>query len=64
LVARVEQAIRRDEPTARRWARSAGRDALVKYERALTLLIANLPQADPQLPLLRDQRQKALALFK
>jgi thioredoxin-like negative regulator of GroEL len=64
LVSRIEQAMRHDEISARRWAHSAGRDALVKYERALTLLITNLLQTDPQLPLLRKQRQKALALFK
>ncbi len=64
LVQQIEQAARHDEMLARRWARSGGRDALVKYERAVTILITNLPQSDPQLPKLREQRQRALVLFK
>lgn len=64
LVHQIEQALRHDETRARRWARSAGRDALVKYEKALTILITNLPQNDPQLATLREQRQHALNLFK
>lgn len=64
LVNMVEQAHRQDERRARRWARTAGRDALVKYEKTLTLLITNLPQNDPQLVALREARQRALDLFK
>lgn len=64
LVHQIEQALRHDEMRARRWARSAGRDALVKYERALTTLITNLHHNDAQLGLLRDQRQRALELMK
>ncbi len=64
LVHQIQLALRHDELRARRWARSAGRDALVKYERALTTLIANLPQNDSRLADLREQRQHALDLFK
>lgn len=64
LVRQIEQALRHDELRTRRWARSAGRDALVKYEKALSVLITNLPQNDSQLPLLREQRQHALDLLK
>jgi hypothetical protein len=64
LVHQIELAVRHDAVRVRRWARSAGRDALVKYERALTTLIANLPQNDAQLALLREQRQRALDLMK
>lgn len=64
LVNMVEQAFRQDERRARRWARTAGRDALVKYEKTLTILITNLPQNDPQLAALREARQRALDLFK
>lgn len=64
LVHQIEQAMRHDEMRARRWARSAGRDALVKYERALTMLITNLPQNDSQVVPLREQRQRALDLMK
>lgn len=64
LVHYIAQAMRHDETRARRWARSAGRDALVKYEKALTTLITNLPQNDSQLASLREARQRALDLFK
>lgn len=64
LVHYIEQAMRHDEIRARRWARSAGRDALVKYEKALTTLITNLPQNDSQLASLREARQRALDVFK
>lgn len=60
----LDQARRHDDTTTRRWARSAGRDALVKYERALTILITNLPLGDSQLAALREQRQRALELFR
>lgn len=64
LVHQLEQALRHDEMRARRWARSVGRDALVKYEKALSTLITNSPQNDPQLAALREQRQRALDLLK
>lgn len=64
LVQVIEQAMRHDEMRARRWAHSGGRDALVKYERALSTLITNLPQNDPQLPTLREARQRALQIFR
>lgn len=64
FVKQIEHAITHDETHARRWARSAGRDALVKYERGLSTLITNLPINDPQLASLREQRQRALELFK
>ena len=64
LVQVIEQAMRHDETQARRWAHSGGRDALVKYERTLSTLITNLPQHDPQLPSLREARQRALELFR
>ncbi len=60
LVHLLERAIRYDERTTRRWAQSAGRAALVKYERAIYTLITNLPQNDPQRQTLREQRQRAL----
>jgi hypothetical protein len=64
LVQVIEQAMRHDELRARRWAHSGGRDALVKYEKTLSVLITNLPQQDSQLPMLRQARQRALALLK
>ena len=54
----------RDAVKTRRWARTAGRGALIKYEKALTSFIVNLPRDDPQLPLLRQQRQLALQHLK
>lgn len=60
LVRVLMEATARDAVTTRRWARSAGRGALIKYEKALTNLIANLPRDDPQLPPLREQRQLVL----
>lgn len=60
----VEVAMSFDEMRARRWARTAARDPLVKYEGTITVLIANLPQNDPQLGSLREQRKKALDLLK
>ena len=64
LVNVVELAMQQDETAARRWCKSAGRDALVKYEHALTTLITNLPHDDAQLATLRAQRQRALDLLK
>lgn len=64
LVQLVEQAMRHDEMRARRWVHSAGRDALVKYEKTLTTLITNLPHQDSQLPALRQARQRTLNLLK
>lgn len=64
LVNQIELALRHDETRTRRWARSAGRDALVKYEKGLSTLLTNLPQNDPQLPTLREERQRALGLLK
>lgn len=64
LVKVLAQAAARDAVTTRRWARSAGREALIKYEKALTSFIANLPKEDPQLPQLREQRQQALDYLK
>lgn len=60
LVSVLTEAAARDPVATRRWARSAGRGALIKYEKALTSFIANLPRDDPQLPLLREQRQLIL----
>jgi hypothetical protein len=60
LVQLLCEAAARDAVTTRRWARSAGRGALIKYEKALTTFIANLPRDDPQLPRLREQRQLVL----
>jgi hypothetical protein len=64
LVQLLERARRHDALRTRRWATSAGRGALVKYEKALTVMITNLPQNDPQLSSLREQRQRALDFFK
>jgi hypothetical protein len=64
LVKVLAEAAARDAVTTRRWARSAGREALIKYEKALTSFIANLPKDDPQLPQLREQRQQALDYLK
>lgn len=64
LIYLLERAQRHDPTRTRRWAASAGRGALVKYEKALTLIITNLPQNDPQLSTLREQRQRALDFFK
>lgn len=64
LVKLLSEAAERDAVTTRRWARSAGRGALIKYEKALTAFIANLPRDDPQLPALREQRQLALDHLK
>ena len=64
LIYLLERARRHDATRTRRWAASAGRGALLKYEKALTLMITNLPQNDPQLTALREQRQRALDFFK
>lgn len=64
LVQQLERALAYDEIRVRRWARSAGRAALVKHEKGLTTLITNLPHNDPQLAQLRAQRQQALDLLK
>jgi len=64
LVRTLERAREDDATRTRRWATSAGRSALVKYEKALTQLIINLPQNDPQIGMLREQRQRALDLLK
>ncbi len=53
-----------DATLTRRWARSAGRAALVKYEKALTVSIASLPRDDSDLLQLREQRQRALNSLK
>lgn len=53
-----------DATLTRRWANTAGRAALVKYEKALTQLLTNLPQNDPQVAALRARRQQALDFFK
>ncbi len=64
LVLLLERAHLYEPILTRRWTNSAGRTALVKYERALTLFIVNLPQNDPQVTSLRELRQRALDLFK
>ncbi len=64
LLKTLDEATTYDQATTRRWARSVGRAALVKYEKALTIAIANLPYDDPQLPELREQRQRALDYLK
>jgi hypothetical protein len=64
LVALLEQAARHDETQTRRWARTAGRQALVKFEKALTNYITGLPQTDPAVAPLREQRQRALNLLR
>lgn len=64
LVHLLERAQSYDTVLTRRWASSAGRAALVKYEKALTQLLTNMPLHDPQIALLREQRQRALDLFK
>lgn len=64
LVKLLSEAAARDAVATRRWARSAGRGALIKYEKALTTCIAYLPRDDPQLPFLREQRQLALEHLK
>jgi hypothetical protein len=64
LVKLLDEAAGRDAVKTRRWARSAGRGALIKYDKALTSLIANLPRDDPQLPFLLEQRQMALYHLK
>ncbi len=64
LVRALERARENDATRTRRWATSGGRSALVKYEKALTQLITNLPQNDPQISALREQRQRALNLLK
>lgn len=64
LTQTLEKARGCDAVATRRWTMSAGRGALVKYEKALTTLIANLPGNDPQLGPAREQRARALELFK
>lgn len=64
LVNQILQAREHDKILTRRWASSAGRDALVKYEKGLSTLITNLPQNDPQLSALRQERQRVLELFR
>jgi tetratricopeptide (TPR) repeat protein len=64
LVRVLSQAAERDFVRTRRWARAAGRDALFKYEKALTHAIVNLAHDDPQLPHLRQERQRALDFMK
>jgi hypothetical protein len=60
LLKTLDQAATHDPSQTRRWVRSVGRSALIKYEKALTASIANLPRDDPLLPALREQRQRAL----
>ncbi len=64
LLGTLDQAAAQDQATTRRWARSVGRAALIKYEKALTTVIANLPHDDHNLAELRDQRQRALDYLK
>jgi hypothetical protein len=64
LVYLLERAQTHDVVLTRRWTSSAGHAALVKYEKALTQLLTNMPLHDPQIALLREQRQRALDLFK
>ncbi len=64
LLKALDDATIHDQVTTRRWARSVGRSALVKFEKALTILISNLPYDDPQLPELREQRRRALDYLK
>lgn len=64
LIRILDQAYLYDELVTRRWARTAGRNALLKYEKALTALITSLPFSDPQLQSLREQRRLALDWFK
>ncbi|MCG3139661.1 MAG: hypothetical protein HDKAJFGB_00555 [Anaerolineae bacterium] len=64
LVHLVERARHYDALRAHRWANTTGRAALVKYEKALTQLLTNMPHQDPQVLGLREQRQRALDLFK
>ncbi|MBI4762074.1 MAG: hypothetical protein HY780_12780 [Chloroflexi bacterium] len=60
----LERAHTYDATLTRRWVNTAGRAALVKYERAITQLLTNLPQNDAQVATLRAQRQRALDFFK
>ncbi|MCI0477206.1 MAG: hypothetical protein L0Y55_13240, partial [Anaerolineales bacterium] len=60
----LERAQSYDATLTRRWANTAGRAALVKYERAVTQLLTNLPHNDPHVAALRAQRQQALDFFK
>lgn len=64
LVYLLERAQNYDSVQTHRWTLSAGRAALVKYEKALTQLLTNMPQQDPQVSVLREQRQRALDFFK
>jgi hypothetical protein len=64
LLGRLDEAAARDAVAVRRWARSAGRDALLKYEKALTATIASLPRDDSQLEGLRAQRHRALSYLR
>ncbi|MGE5140362.1 MAG: hypothetical protein ACM3JD_12925, partial [Rudaea sp.] len=64
LRGRLDEAAARDAVAVRRWSRSAGRDALLKYEKALTATIASLPRDDAQLEGLRAQRHRALSYLR
>jgi hypothetical protein len=64
LIKILERAIEQDDVNTRRWARTAGRGALVKYEKALSNIVAGLTRDDPQLALLLEQRQRALAYLR
>lgn len=64
LIHVLERAVSHDAVRTRRWARSAARSALVKYEKSLTALVSSLPGSDPRLPVFRGQRQNALDLLK
>ncbi len=64
LLKTLDEACVHDQATTRRWTRSVGRSALFKLEKALTIIIANLPFDDPQLPDLREQRRRALDYLK
>ncbi len=60
----LDQAAAQDAIQTRRWARTRGRSALVKYEKALTSSIVSLPRGDPSLHDLREQRAHALQFLK
>ncbi|MGB8646775.1 MAG: hypothetical protein WCF84_16160 [Anaerolineae bacterium] len=60
----LDDAAMRDMSTTRQWARTVAREALLQFEKALTAAIAGLPQDDPQLAQLREQRHRALSYLR
>ncbi len=60
LLAALDEASACDAGETRRWARSAGRLALSKYEKILTAAISGLPYGHPDLPELREERLRAM----